>query len=474
MLATRTPCTRRAPWAGIAIALALTHPTVADAGVVSLQGQLSLSLGVTDNVTGAPTTPQPGTRGRQTDLILNISPGLVLTGGTARAIQQLSYVLSGIVYARNSDASTYANTVSWNGFFLPSKTTTMGLSLGVSQGRQSAFNTALPSSNTPVQVQLAGVTNVLNINAGQVFAWDITANWRLIESLGFQTAYFLDQRPPQAQTQAVPARLGIERVFARDALGLEANVTWTKFVTQVGPVVTSQGAVDPEGFIPPEKTQLLLTPLLRYRRDFTYFFAGRADIGAVVVLDPGSPSNRLVEPAGGVGFNFAHRLVNFDLSYAHGASPSLLFQSNFIGDTASLRANILFGEKSHFALSLGAGYSYSRQLDLLAQPQAHAHSIVVDATLSYAPLKVLAFFLRYQLLDQIGYDSDPLPLPTYYRNTLLFGVNAIYPAESAATMPNNTLGVRADRRDDGSIQTSNSSGPASNGGSAPNSVPSSP
>ncbi len=458
-----TSCARPGPRAWAVAALLCSLPALASAGPVSLQGQLTVSVGVTDNVTGAPTTRVPGTRGRQTDLVLNINPGLILTGGSARAIQQLSYVLSGIVYARNSDADTYSNTIGWNGFFIPSKNTTMGLSLGVNQGRQSAFNTALPSANTPVQVQLTGVTNILNINASEIFSWDLTANLRLIQSLGFQTAYFLDQTPPQAQTQAVPVRVGIERVFARDAIGFEANLIYTKFVSQRGPVVTNTGAVDPDAPVPPEQTQLVMTPLLRYRRDFTYFFSGRVEAGAVVVLDPAMVANRVVEPAGGAGLNFTHRLVTFDLSYSHGVAPSLLFHSNFLNDTASLRANILFGEKSHFSLSLGAGYSFSRQLDLQAQPQAHAHSILVDATLAYAPLRVLSFFLRYNLIDQIGYDTDPLPLPTYYRNTLLFGVSAIYPADSVAQMPNNTLGVRADRRDDGQIQTSNSSNPAPSG-----------
>ena len=425
---------------------------------MSLQGQLTLSAGVTDNVTGAPNVTLPGARGRQTDLVLNVSPGIVLTAGTARAMQQLSYVLSGIVYARNSDASTYTNTLAWNGFFLPSKTTTMGLSLGLTQGRQSAFNTSLASASSTAQVSLSGATNILTIYANQLLSWDMTAHFRLVQTLGFSTSYFLDQSPPLSQTEAVPVRLGVERAWARDLLGIDANLVWSRFLPQIAPVVTANGSVDPNGQIPPQQDQLIATPLLRYRRDFTYFFSGRLEAGAAVVLDPRAVSNHHVEPAGGAGINFNHRLITVDISYSHGIAPNLLFHSSFINDLASIRANILFGERSKFALSLGASYMYSRQLDLLAVVDAHAHSVVADATLSYTPIRILSFFLRYQLVDQIGYETDAVPLPSFYRNTLLFGVSAIYPGQSAGAVPN-ALGVRADRRDDGQIRTSNSTNP---------------
>ncbi|MEO6951685.1 MAG: hypothetical protein ABI321_07720 [Polyangia bacterium] len=463
---------QRAAFSGLAVALAL--PSSAHAGV-SLQAVVTASAGVTDNVASTPTVPQPGTRGRESDFLAVISPGLILAGGGPRAVMRLSYTFGGVIYGRNSDADTYTNTAALTGFFLPSKTTTIGVSLGLVQGRTSAFNTAIQSSSEPVQAQLSGVQNILSASANATLAWEITQNWRLYGLAGFSTSYYIAQTPVQAIAQNVPVTLGISRRFARDALSLEANLAYTNYSTQRGPVTTAEGRIDEDGVVRRQQAQILATPLARYTRDLTYFMSGRVELGANVVFDPANPQNNLVQAAGGAGFNFNSRLVLADISYRHGVAPNLLFLSNFLNDSATVRLNILLGASSGFSLQLTAGYTYGRQLDLSAREQAIAQTIIGDASIFYAPRKEFTFFLRYQLIDQYAHpvrgatnisnsggtvEVSNLPaLTTYYRNTVLFGVTAIYPAQSAAEVPRSTLGVRADRRDDGAISTSKSTPP---------------
>ncbi len=461
--------TRRRALTGLLVSLAL--PSSAHAGA-SLQAVVTASAGVTDNIASTPTHPQPGTKGRESDFLAVISPGLILSGGSPRAVMQLSYIFGGVIYGRNSDADTYTNTAALNGFFLPSKRTTMGLSLGLTQGRTSAFNTAIQSSNQPVQAQLSGVQNILAVYASETLAWEITQNWRLYQLGGFSTSYYLAPPPVQPIARNVPATLGISRRFARDALSVEGNFVYTDYPAQRGPVTTVDGRVDENGIVQKHQSQIIATPLARYTRDFTYFMAGRVELGANVVFDPAIPGHRLVQTAGGAGFNFNSPLVLVDISYAHGVAPNLLFRSNFLNDSAAIHAIILLGARSGFSLSLSAGYTYGRQLDLEAHEHAIAQTILADATLSYAARKELTFFLRYQLIDQFARPVNAAAngsnvggaveggtlstLTTYYRNTVLFGVTAIYPAESAAQVPRSALGVRADRRDDGNISSSKS------------------
>lgn len=428
--------------------------------VVALQGVLTASAGVTDNVDSAPTEPTPGFPSRRTDLILTVSPGLVLTLGGSRAVQNISYFYNGQFYARTSSSNTYTNNVAYNGFFIPSKRTTFALGLVVSQGQQSTFNGAVDSATPVVQVQPARIINILNIAANQAFGIELTQRWRLQQTLGFSTAYFIGNSA-QAATQAVPGRLIIEYAFPHDVVGLGITTTYTNFLEQRGPVIVPGGAVDGDGIVTPRQEQVAVTPVFRWRRDLTYFLNARAELGAVVIFDPNDTSRKLTEPAGGAGLNLFSRLVSLDIAYAHGADPNLILRSNFLTDLATLRGTFLLGEKSGFSLSLGLGYAYSRQLDPANANAiiARAQTVTGDMTITYRALEYLSFFLRYQLTDQIANTNDPIPLTSYYRNTLLFGLAAIYPPRIPAAVPKKPFGLRADGRDAPGISSSKSTAP---------------
>ncbi len=437
----------------VAAAVAVAAP--AAHGGVALQGSVTASAGVTDNVYSSPTEPQAGTKGRATDLIVTVTPGLILTTGAARAVQRLAYFFNGIVYARNTDADTYNNQLTYNGFFLPSKTTTFGLNLGLTQGRISTFNNLTETTNAQAQVLPAAIINQLAIQAEQSFSWEMTARWRLSESLGFSTVYLIDTHPAVPTTRTVPGRVAAEYSFAHDIVGADVGVAYTNYPEQRGPVTDASGVVDPNGIVTPNRNEMIVNPLVRWRRDFSYFLNVRAQLGCIAVLDPGDARQGIIEPAGGAGLNFVARRVSIDVEYLHGATPNALLRATFLADTATLRGSFVLSEKYNFYLSLGASYSYGRRLDETLAVQARAHVLTADAALSYAPIKALSIFLRYQVNDQVGYKSDLFPIPTMYRNTLLLGLAAIYPAEIAAVVPRNK-GVRVDGTDAPTISSSKS------------------
>jgi hypothetical protein len=426
----------------------------------SLQALLGASVGVTDNVASAPSNPPPGTAGPEADALFTITPGLALTTGTPRAVQRITYLFNGIFYARHTEADTYTNSLTWLGFFLPTKKIILGTNFAIGEGRQSTFNNAAASTSPTLIVQPAAILDLLTVNAGETMAWELTRRLRLVESLGFSESWYIDHLPLQGITQTIPGRAGLEYYFAHDVIGASLDVSYTNFLAQLGPVTEADGSVDPNGVVSPEQQQLALTPLAHWRRDFSYFINVRADLGAVVVFDPSNVQNKTIEPAGGAGINFSSRLARFDLSYTHGITTSLLLRANYLTDTVAFRATVLFADHSRWSGSAGAGYSYDRQLDLTTTAvQATGHAITGDISLNFAPWKFLYFYLRYQGTGQIGHPSDPLPIPTTHRDTVLFGFTAIYPEAAAADVPSSVLGVRADGRDDGAITTSKSSNP---------------
>jgi hypothetical protein len=441
--------------AAIGVVLAVVWPGPACAGT-SLQATLGVSVGVTDNVNSAPTDPVPGNPGRETDLISTITPGLILTLGSARAVQRVTYLFNAILYAKNTSSDTYSNNLSWNGFFIPSKRSTLSLSFLISEGRQSTFNNLNDSSTPNVQVQPPAILELLTISASQSFGYELTKRLRLVQQLGFGTTYLLGAGGAEATTQDVNGRVGLEWSIGRDVLGLDATLDYANFPEQSGPLIAAGGLVNQNGAITLQQQQITVTPLSRWRRDLTYFLSARAQLGAVVLFDPTQPSALLVQPAGGAGLNLFSSKATADLAYNHSVQPNLLLRANFVTDSATLRGIFLLGERSGFSLNLGLGYAYARQINPDASLGAIAHTVTADATVFYRPYRFLNFFLRYQLEYQHGDPADLAPIPAYYRNTLLFGLTAIYPTEVAAAVPNQPFGLRADGRDAPDISSSKS------------------
>jgi hypothetical protein len=445
--------------AAICAAVLVGYGGVALAGA-ALQGVLTATAGVTDNVTSAPNETVPGSPGRQTDLIVTLTPGLSFTAGGARAVFRLSYLLNAIFYAKNTSADLFTNTFAGSAFFIPSKRSTMTIDFGISQGRQSGFNNTVDSSNPSLQLTPPAILDLVNANASETFVYEIAKTTRFYETAGFATTYQLggpEQSTPL--TQDVPGRIGFDHSFPHDLIALDVLYDFANYPTLYGPTLVTAGIVDPHGVITPGAKQLTLTPTGRWGRDFSYFVNLRANIGAVVIMDVENTKHTLTQPAGGVGLNLFSRLVQFDLAYQHGAVTNLYFRSTFLTDSVLLRGSFKLGEKSGLSLQLGLGYGYQQQVNLDTTLGSVGQSIIGDVTLAYSPptLPWSSFFLRYSLIDQIGRSSDPLPLPDYYRNTLLFGLAFIYPPVIQLEVPKKALGIRTDGRDAGTITSSKSS-----------------
>ena len=66
---------------------------------------------------------------------------------------------------------------------------------------------------------------------------------------------------------------------------------------------------------------------------------------------------------------------------------------------------------------------------------------LADATLTWKPRPEVAMFLRYEFFDQFA-----TPERSFFRNRVMLGVSAIFPATAAATVPQRP-GTRVDRSD---------------------------
>jgi hypothetical protein len=408
----------------------------------SLQAQLTASAGWSDNVNNSTSTG--GTP--RSDFTFVLSPGLVLTTGSPRAVQQLAYNFGATLFARESTADSFSNVVSWSGFFLPSKTTTFGLNAGLTQSRLNGFSAAAESSSTQLQVMPTGAANLLTAVAGQRFGWEFHPGWRLEQAITFGATIPLERQSGRNNQYVTPA-LSLQKSWSRDLGALDVALTYSNYEAVRGPVVAEDGTVQPDGILVPRQQTLFNQGMLRWRHDYGRFVTSELGAGAVVILNAVDGSGRIIEPIGLAAIHFLYEVFQSDLSYQRTAAPNTLVGQSFLSDAVTLRAVTLLGRRTGLSLAGSVGYDHARQIDAVkGQVNGLTDLIVADATLNYMPRVEVGLFFRYQYLDQIGNDNGaPGAIASYRRNTLLLGIRGVYPGAASAVVPKG-----ASRRVDGS------------------------
>jgi hypothetical protein len=408
----------------------------------SLQAQMTASAGWSDNPDNTANTGD----GPRSDLIFVLSPGLVLTTGTPRAVQQLSYFFGATLFARETKADSFSNTLTWSGFFLPSRITTLALTAGVTQTRLNGFSAGGESANAQFQVLPTGVADLLTATAAQRFGWEFYPRWRLEEATAAGATIQLDHQSGQ-NNQFVTPSLSIQRLWARDLGALDLAVTYSNYEAVRGLVVGKDGVVQPNGILTPRQQTLFNQGMLRWRHDYGHFISSELGAGAVAILSAVDGSGRIIEPVGLAALRFFYQLFQTDLSYQRTAAPDTLIGQSFLYDGVTLRTVTLLGHRSGLSLSGAVGYQHARQIHAGSNHiTGITDAVSADATLTFTPRLEVGFFLRYQFLDQIGDDTGaPGTIPSLQRNTLLFGVRGVYPGRASAIVPK---GVS--RRADGS------------------------
>src|SRR5260370_37707643 len=76
-----------------------------------VQGEPAFNAVWTDNVLSAPDNPTPmsGSRPRESDFFFRLRPGIIITTGTARAIEQWTDVFSADLFVNRREANSYSD-----------------------------------------------------------------------------------------------------------------------------------------------------------------------------------------------------------------------------------------------------------------------------------------------------------------------------------------------------------------------------
>lgn len=423
-------------------AAALAIVTVAGGGgtahaKATLQGQLGASLGYTDNVLNAPTTSAPVGDG-----FAEIRPSLILTAGSPRAIQRLSYTLVGNLYFTRSEANSYTNRLEWAGLFLPSRRSDLQLAVSLSQGRLNTFNFGQLNEVAPGAVRITGGQTFVAAALREAFTYELSPVWRLTQGVAFGALFVVDTPRTTSNTITTDVNLGADRVFRSDSVGLELRLGHLAFLdpptTDANTGMTVDGAT---------RHGMLNALTARWRHDFGRAWTTEAQLGVVEANRLVSGANVVWQPYAFAAARVTHAWATGELTYTHTVTPSALAGSIFTVDGVALRGTFLLGQNTGLTFVVGGGYQFARQAAFDGVESARAHVGSVDGTLNWAATREVSVFARYNYFRQVPLDmaTTGVGLPDLSRHTVLIGLAAIYPANPGVQLPR--APQRVDRTD---------------------------
>ncbi|HEY6559966.1 MAG TPA: hypothetical protein VI072_21930 [Polyangiaceae bacterium] len=408
-----------------ALTLVASHAGARD----RLQGVGQASLGYTDNVRSspdeaiyAPDEPSEVLVPEKTgDVFAMLSPGLVYGIENPGSAHRFTYTYTASLFFDNWGANSYSNRLEWRGGLEPHPRLQLIFVASATQSHQHTQGTLLSASQTALNATVPGTGAFILAGGSQSLVYELSPEWAFLQGTG-AGAQFPIFDTEGSRTYQISQRLGLERVWLSDAVGLEGR---GNYVAYRGTALreTALGT-----FAGGDQSQFVAELVGTWRHDFGYYFASRVEAGAarVWMLERG---RQFSQPIGLAALSYIHENGEAELSYRHALTTSVFLGQTFLSDEVRLRASIPLDEDDKIFLSASSGYQRSRILDEYGDLATRVDLWLGDVALSYEVLPVLTVAARYQHVEQVsGAELPPLPL-SYVRNTGLLTATVEYPPE---------------------------------------------
>jgi hypothetical protein len=258
------------------------------------------------------------------------------------------------------------------------------------------------------------------MRADETLTVDLGTFWRGWQgaSAGLQTPVdpaLVDELPT---TYEAGGRLGGERLFIDDALGVEARSRYTLI----------RNAVGDEGLELGNLAQVINEYVGIWRHDWGRYVTSRVEAGAVQVI-PLYADWIFWHPAGLATLAYAREEGRADVSYAHTVRTNLLLGQLVLIDEVALHGAIPVDEDDEVWVASTLGYQRGRLLGSDGEPANRVDVFVGDAGVAWQVADHLTLSARYQHIRQIS-DADLPPLPlSFDRNTVMATVTLKYPPD---------------------------------------------
>ena len=368
-------------------------------------------------------SPPDGGTGRVTNqgLTLTLAPGVVFAQVTERAQHRLGYRLQYDVLFGDPLTSSATNSLDYLGFFDLSARVGLLLDAGVVASNQnSSLTFGAPGQEFTGALPLGSGAFVLG-RVGETFTFDVAPDWR-----AWQGGTVVAETPilgSEGQKSFSPGlRLGIERVFIADAVGVEGRSTY----------LVIEDGVGPGGVVLPVQRQLVNVGVATWRHDWGREFASRAEAG-VLRLDRLESQTSFWAPTGLASLAYVAPFGSAELTYSHTVTTNLVLGQTLLADDVRLRAGLPLTNDGRLALAATAGYQHGLLVDETVNLAADVDTVLADAALGWQVTRPLSLGLRYQHVDQWSDVTLPGLPRRFVQNAILLGATLKLPPD--AEMP---------------------------------------
>ena len=405
--------------ARLSVFVTLATTTLADVSAAAepaLQLVGETSLGYLDSYQRPPSDGGPGSvtsRG----VVWMIAPGLVFAFASNRTIQHVGYRFQQDLLFGESFTSSTTNNLDYLGFFDLSQRVGLVLDARFVESNQNSPLTFGPTgSEFPGPIPL-GSGAFLRGAAGETFLFDVARDWRAWQggTIMAQTPIFGAEGP---RTLSPGARLGIERLFLTDAVGVEVRSTYTVI----------EDGVRLDGSIAPQQRQLVNVGVGRWRHDWGRDFASRVEAG-VLRLDLLNNGTGFWEPIGLAALAYVTPYGDAELAYSHGVTTNPVLGQTFVTDDVRLRGGLPLTTDARFVIAMTAGYQHGTLVDELAEGAADVDTVMGDVSFGWQVTRPLLLSARYQHVNQWSDVALPgLPL-RFVQHTAMLGATIELPPD---------------------------------------------
>jgi hypothetical protein len=416
----------------------------ADRGSVHVTA--SGDLAFTDNVFSEQSGDQ------NSDLFIQLRPGILLSYGMPRMINDLNIQAEVTGYAINGNDAAITGRGAWRGLFFPSPRSEIVVQASGGSSLLNVLSVLSSPDQAPLGVQPTGAVVALTADAGESFSYQVSRELRLSQNLFARTSHTDDNRidPTITDSREAGLELGGERAFGRSSIALEVGASVVRFEREA-PIDALMGSSLDRQFNPRVRA--------RYRRDWNRKLSLGADVGVVNVrpygTDPYNPDEMERKdgyfPIAGVNASYSDEWGVANASARRDITPNLFIAQNTVNDALSAAAAFPIayngGTRRVPKLVVIGALSLQRQqlVDPVSSDTTSSFGLAqFSVGFSYAFRPGLSYGVRYELMLQDGDSTIAMPAQSFMRNTIFATFSIRYPEDVAFHVPrrrkNGTVG----------------------------------
>jgi hypothetical protein len=373
----------------------------------------TVTVGATDNVTLATTTPTGGVgQLREGDGFTSLTVSAGLRYQAARSSHQITYRLTLTRFLEHPDADVFTNDVIATSSFDLTAKVNLRLSASGALSRTSSVDFGNAATATPTGTA-QGANTYLATTFRQDLSYQPNPRRSYAESLSLAQIHYLDAVTPLPEATTVAATLRARRLFNRETIFVETQLS-DSIATNAMPGAFNDGQV------------FVAQVMGGWRHELGPSWSTEVAAGPILMFKAGGPA--VLAPGGSASLNYVNQYWFAGVAAAQVAAPNLYLGSATINDQIIARLALPLGRSErYYAVGYG-GYAYARIATEQGSLTRYYDQLMAGASLA-ARLPKVPFnaSLSYTLLDQRG-SSSPINgnIPDIARQTVMLNVTGMF------------------------------------------------